>query len=124
MGGASLVLILLAANAPVVGAGSSTEKRGSELFATTGCAHCHGPNGVGGPIGPDLQLVRKRLNAGAIAEQIRKGGQEMPAFGDQLSGDQISDLVAFLRAKRPYVRVPVKTVVKPGPDAEKHDDSN
>ncbi|GAC1429956.1 MAG: hypothetical protein NVS9B15_17550 [Acidobacteriaceae bacterium] len=124
MGGASLLLIFLAASSPTVRAGSSPEKRGAELFATTGCVHCHGPMGVGGPIGPDLQLVRKRLNAAAIAQQITKGGQEMPAFGDQLSGDQVKDLVAFLRAKRPYVRVPAKPVVKPESEVEKHEDPN
>lgn len=122
MGGASLALLLGGAISPGVHAGSSAEKRGSELFATTGCAHCHGPAGVGGRIGPDLQLVRKRLNASGIAEQIRKGGKEMPAFGDELTADQINDLVAFLRAKRAYVRVPPRP--KPEPDAEKHEDAN
>ncbi len=81
---------------------------GAELFATKGCAHCHGPAGVGGTLGPDLQLVRKRLNAGAIARQIHDGGMAMPAFGDQLSDLEIQHLVAYLRVKRKPVEAPAR----------------
>jgi mono/diheme cytochrome c family protein len=95
-----------------VSAGSKAKARGAELFATRGCAHCHGPAGVGGSEGPDLQLVRKRLNKAQITTQIHNGGKSMPAFGDELSSAQIDDLVAFLRAKRKVI------VVAPKPPAE------
>ena len=89
-----------------VSAGSSAKQRGAELFATHGCAHCHGAAGVGGGKGPDLQLVRKRMNKDQITLQIRNGGLEMPAFGSSLTDPQIQDLVAYLRAKRKFVKVP------------------
>jgi mono/diheme cytochrome c family protein len=84
-------------------AGSKAKARGAELFATRGCSHCHGPQGVGGAEGPDLQLVRNRLKADQIMRQIHDGGKGMPAYGDQLSADQMSDLVAYLRAKRKVI---------------------
>jgi ubiquinol-cytochrome c reductase cytochrome b subunit len=88
-----------------VSAGSSAKQRGAELFATHGCAHCHGTAGVGGGKGPDLQLVRKRMSKEQITLQIRNGGLEMPAFGSSLTDPQIQDLVAYLRAKRKFVKV-------------------
>ena len=84
-------------------ADSSAKARGAELFATTGCAHCHGAGGGGGEIGPSLINLRKRMTAAAIAKQIHDGGQAMPAFGDQLTAAQIDDLVAYLRSKRKVV---------------------
>ncbi len=89
-----------------VAAASKAGVRGAEVFNTHSCAKCHGANGVNGDRAPDLQQVRKRMNAAAIARQIRNGSKGMPAFGDQLSDQQVNDLVAYLRAKR-------KTIVPP-----------
>lgn len=83
-------------------ASSDSVKRGAELFATSGCGHCHGPAGLGGGTGqgPNLQDVKKRLKGPAIALKIHDGGRSMPAFGDQFTQDQIADLVDYLRSKR------------------------
>ena len=93
-----------------VSAGSKAKARGAELFATNGCAHCHGPAGVGGSKGPDLQLVRKRMKKAQIAKQVHDGGKSMPAYGDMLSSAQIDDLIAYLRAKRKVIVVLPKPV--------------
>jgi mono/diheme cytochrome c family protein len=98
---------------PSVSADSSAKQRGAELFATHGCAHCHGPAGVGGGKGPDLQLVRKRMNKDQITLQIHNGGLMMPAFGGSLTDPQIKDLVAYLRAKRKVIVPPA--VPRPEP---------
>ena len=99
--GAVLCALGLVLRPPVpVGAGSKAKARGAELFATRGCLHCHGPEGVDIGRGPDLSDVRRRLKARAMVAQIHNGGKEMPAFGDQLSKAQIDDLVAYLRSKR------------------------
>ena len=111
---AALVAIAAHPTRPVH-AGSNAKDRGAELFATIGCVHCHGPAGVGGGIGPDLQLVRKRKTAQEIATQIHDGKLAMPAFGNQLTDDQISDLVAFLRSKRPLIKVAAKPTPAPTP---------
>jgi mono/diheme cytochrome c family protein len=81
-------------------ASSDSVHRGAELFATTGCVHCHGPARLGTDRGPNLTRVRKRLKPDAIAAQIHDGGQSMPPFGDQLTQQQIADLVDFLRGKQ------------------------
>jgi mono/diheme cytochrome c family protein len=85
---------------PRVEASSAADKRGAELFATRGCAHCHGAAGIGGRLGPDLSNVRRRLKDSAIILQIQRGGKVMPPFGEILSASEISDLVAYLRSKR------------------------
>jgi mono/diheme cytochrome c family protein len=92
-----------------VHADSAAHARGAEIFATHGCSHCHGKDGVNGELGPDLQRVRNRMNVAQLTAQIRQGSKSMPAFGsDQLTDDQISDLIVYLRTKR-------KTFVKPLP---------
>jgi mono/diheme cytochrome c family protein len=96
-----------------VTAGSSAKARGTELFATKGCAHCHGPAGVGGGKGPDLQLVRTRLHRGQIVAQIHDGGKSMPDFGDQLTPGQIDDLATYLLAKRKLIPVPPQPTPPP-----------
>ena len=48
-------------------------------------------------------------------KQIHDGGKGMPPFGEQLSAPEIDDLVAFLRAKRRFLKVPPPTAAKPDP---------
>jgi mono/diheme cytochrome c family protein len=108
---AVLVATLLPGNSVL--AGSSAKSRGAELFAAKGCAHCHGPAGVGGGKGPDLQKVRERRNRKAIMTQIHDGGKSMPPFDDELSSKEISNLASFLLARRKFIVVPPKPPVKP-----------
>jgi mono/diheme cytochrome c family protein len=79
---------------------TETKKSGAMLFHEKGCEHCHGVDGRGGELGPDLSTVGKRLRREQIEHQIREGGAAMPAFGDVLQPDEIKDLVDYLRAKR------------------------
>jgi mono/diheme cytochrome c family protein len=105
LGAVALLIASFVPRTPVI-AGSSARARGAELFNTTGCAHCHGPAGVGGEIGPSLLNIRKHMDTAAIARQIHDGGKAMPAFGDQLTAAQIDDLVAYLRSKRNAAATP------------------
>ena len=79
---------------------NDSKKSGATLFHEKGCEHCHGVDGRGGDLGPDLSTVGKRLKEQQIEHQIREGGAAMPAFGDVLQPDEIKDLVGFLHAKR------------------------
>jgi mono/diheme cytochrome c family protein len=86
---------------PIIHAYSSDSKRsGATVFHEKGCEHCHGVNGRGGELGPDLSTVGKHLKKQQIEHQIHDGGAAMPAFGDALQPDEIKDLVDFLHAKR------------------------
>ena len=87
--------------APIVYTYASDNKMsGAMLFHEKGCEHCHGVDGVGGDLGPNLSTVGKRLDKQRIEHQIRAGGAAMPAFGDVLQPEEIKDLVDFLHAKR------------------------
>ncbi len=108
------VLIFLARSPMPAYAHSDATKHGAELFATSGCTHCHGPEGMGTERGPDLRELRKHLSAAEIEHQIVAGGKAMPAFGDTLDHEQVADLVAFLRAKR-WVPAPPHAQPAPAP---------
>ncbi len=73
---------------------------GAQLFQSTGCTHCHGETLGGTETAPTLRDVGRRLKPEAIADQIRHGGQAMPAFGDVLTEDQVTQLVAYLRKQK------------------------
>jgi mono/diheme cytochrome c family protein len=107
-----VVVVALACSLPrpstsVVHAYSNESKKaGATLFHEKGCEHCHGANGRGGELGPDLSTVGKRLSKQKIEHQIHDGGAAMPAFGDVLQPDEVKDLVDFLRAKRKAPKSP------------------
>lgn len=99
--------------APIVHAYTSESKQsGATLFHERGCEHCHGVDGRGGDLGPNLSTVGKRLRKEKIEHQIHDGGATMPAFGDVLQPDEIKDLVDFLHAKR---KAP-KQAIAPSPN--------
>jgi mono/diheme cytochrome c family protein len=105
----ALTFRLAQPSTPVVHAYSTESKKsGAALFHEKGCEHCHGVDGRGGDLGPDLSTVGKRLKKQRIEQQIRGGGAAMPAFGDVLQPDEIKDLVDFLHAKR---KAPKKAVL-------------
>jgi mono/diheme cytochrome c family protein len=119
VGSVMFALAVMQAPSPVL-ANSKAKQRGAALFATSGCVHCHGPAGVGGKSGPDLQLVRKRLNKAQMRLRIHNGGLTMPPFGDSLTSPQIDDLIAYLRAKRKVIVMTAKpsgAVSEPTPSA-------
>lgn len=108
--GAGLLVGALRLGRPSPAAAFADKKEaGAELFATRGCAHCHGDDGQGTDKAPGLRELRKKLSADKIRDQIVHGGQGMPAFGDSLKDDEVDDLVSFLRAKK-WVTPPAAAV--------------
>lgn len=79
---------------------------GAALFHEKGCEHCHGVNGRGGELGPDLSGVGRRKNKAEIEHQIQAGGGGMPAFGEALQPEEIKNLVEYLHAKREAQKQP------------------
>jgi mono/diheme cytochrome c family protein len=96
----SAPLLLSPTLTPHAEAASASPVHGAQLFVDTGCSHCHGPAGSGGDRGPDLKNVAHRMTAAKMTTQIHDGGQAMPPFGDVLTTQDITDLVAYLRSRR------------------------
>ena len=111
----AIAATLCACIAPVTSAKAArgSKPHGEQIFAATGCAHCHGPAGLQGGDGPSLKDVRKHLSASQMATQIHDGGKAMPAFGEQLSSAQIDDLVEYLRSKRKVPKASTKFASAP-----------
>jgi cytochrome c551 len=68
------------------------EADGEAVFAQT-CATCHGADGTGGT-GPDLTAMD--LDEDRVAEQVRNGGGAMPAYGGQLSDEEIDAVADYV----------------------------
>lgn len=110
MAAALLLTIAMAGNAAAGDAQS-----GAQIFKEK-CARCHGASAKGD--GPDLVKLQaavtpddwtdgetnRGLTDDFIVSMITKGGKAngkspiMPAFGDKLSGNQVQDLIAFIRS--------------------------
>ena len=68
---------------------------GAQLFSDN-CETCHGPNGTGGHVGPDLQKSPVAENLARVEKQIRNGGGAMPPFKGMLSNNQIDVIAKYV----------------------------
>ena len=97
-----LAVILIALSATFLFASKKDdEKAGALLFRDKGCAYCHGVGGVGGKKAPSLVGLPKdkAWPTDKITNQILNGGQKMPPFRESLTDEEVTQLVAYLRAK-------------------------
>jgi mono/diheme cytochrome c family protein len=86
---------------------------GAHDFVSFACAQCHGMQGKGGvsPDVPTLTAVASQLTPAELRRIIDHGLGEsanptkpyMPVWGEVISSQQVSDLVAYLRAGLPTV---------------------
>jgi alcohol dehydrogenase (cytochrome c) len=77
---------------PPAESGSREAASGAELFSAN-CESCHGPQGAGGHVGPDLQKSPVAEHLSQVKSQVENGGGAMPPFSGVLSAEQI-DVVA------------------------------
>jgi mono/diheme cytochrome c family protein len=82
-------------------------RTGAVLFRDKGCAYCHGATAKGTHKAPSLDVVRKSWKPAQIRDQIENGGQRMPSFSDSVTEDEVSQLIAYIRAKKRRVPPPV-----------------
>jgi quinohemoprotein ethanol dehydrogenase len=68
---------------------------GAQLFSSN-CQSCHGVEGTGGHVGPDLQKSSVAEDLAKVEKQVRNGGGAMPAFGDVLSDEEIDVLSRYV----------------------------
>jgi mono/diheme cytochrome c family protein len=69
---------------------------GEMVFASAGCGGCHTFEAAGstGSTGPNLDEASPSFDE--VVEQVTNGGGAMPAFGDELSEQEIQDVAAFV----------------------------
>ena len=97
------------------------EITGAVLFRDRGCTFCHGVGAIGTPKAPALTGLPtdKTWTTEKITDQILNGGQKMPPFRDSVTDEEVSDLIAYLRAKDkpiPPPAAPVSSAAgQPGP---------
>jgi alcohol dehydrogenase (cytochrome c) len=72
--------------------GDGQVANGAQLFSDN-CESCHGVEGAGGHVGPNLQTSPVAENLSQVEEQVRNGGGAMPPFSGALSEEEI-DVVA------------------------------
>ena len=69
---------------------------GEQVYVAAGCGGCHTFEAAGstGSVGPDLDDASPSFDL--VVEQVTNGGGAMPAFGDELSEQEIRDVAAFV----------------------------
>jgi len=72
---------------------------GAPQFAAN-CANCHGPDGQGAELGPNLVEKPVLLQPAAYAALVRLGRNRMPAFAPTLSDRAAGDVLAWLRDRQ------------------------
>jgi len=75
------------------GGGATT---GEGVWAEAGCGNCHtlASANATGAVGPNLDEAQP--TADSVAQQVRSGGDGMPAFEDSLSAEQIDAVARFV----------------------------
>jgi ubiquinol-cytochrome c reductase cytochrome b subunit len=73
-------------------------RQGAELFHAKGCQHCHMVAGLGGRYGPDLTHVMRGFEPEQLAVIILRGRDNMPAYRNSLTDEELAAILAFLAA--------------------------
>lgn len=71
---------------------------GEGVFAANGCGSCHvlESAGASGAVGPNLDESQPGYEL--TVDRVTNGAGSMPAYGDQLSEEQIADVAAYVVA--------------------------
>jgi cytochrome c6 len=100
---ARFVVLGIVAAAQLAAAQSAANTETAESTFKTTCAICHAEDGSGTALGRRLHAkdlrskeVQEKSSA-ALAQTIRAGKGNMPAFGDRLNSEQIQKLINYIR---------------------------
>ena len=85
-----------ATTATETGGGQATS--GAQLFSDN-CESCHGANGTGGHVGPDLQKSSVAESLAKVEKQVRNGKGVMPSFSNVLSDEEIDTVAHYVVEK-------------------------
>jgi len=99
---ASVCVFLLLAVCNLL-AGQEKSSAGATTFKSK-CILCHGPDGSGNtPLGKQLQAANlgskdvQKLSNAELRKVVHDGRANMPAFADQLSTEEIDQVIQFVR---------------------------
>lgn len=69
---------------------------GAEVFASAGCAGCHtlAAANASGNVGPNLDDLQP--DAATVSSQVENGGGGMPAYGGDLSPEEIDAVATYV----------------------------
>lgn len=81
--------------ATTTGTGGGQAPSGAQLFSDN-CESCHGANGAGGHIGPNLQKSSVAENLAKVEKQVREGKGVMPSFSNVLSDEEIDTVAHYV----------------------------
>jgi ubiquinol-cytochrome c reductase cytochrome b subunit len=87
---------------------SPLERQGAIVFQSKQCRNCHSIAGFGGQRGPSLDAVATRLTEDQLIRQVLQGGGNMPAYGKNLSPQEVTALVSFLETLHPAGQPPAR----------------
>ena len=99
-----LIVLGIGMLAPFSNLAWCVDSPGEAIFKTK-CVLCHGADGMGNtPLGKQLQAanlhskdVQKKTNA-ELHKVIHDGQTNMPAFADQLTDQQIDQVIKYVRS--------------------------
>ena len=76
--------------------GTVASSPGAGVFESAGCGNCHTFEAADatGQVGPNLDEAD--VTADEAEQQVRQGGNGMPAFDDELSDQEIRDVAEFV----------------------------
>ncbi len=94
---------------------SPLELSGAIVFQNKQCRNCHSIGQDGGQRGPNLSAIGERQTEAYLVRQIIQGGGNMPAYGKNMSQEEIRALVAYLQSLRPPGVPPARDPTDPAP---------
>jgi alcohol dehydrogenase (cytochrome c) len=96
-----LPVVFLCALSVTSVAAAQTPDPGQQIYASR-CAGCHGTNGNGGELGPDISMRVPARTDEELTALLHQGlpTAGMPAFAN-LSGSEVRDLIRFVRTLKP-----------------------
>jgi ubiquinol-cytochrome c reductase cytochrome b subunit len=89
------------------------EFQGALIVQNKQCRNCHSLKGQGGLRGPALDDVATRLTRDQLIRQVIQGGGNMPAYGKNLSPQEVAALVAFLQTMHASHQSPARNSAVP-----------
>lgn len=91
---------------------TALERQGALVFQLKQCHNCHSLDNRGGKRGPALDHVALDETEDQLIRQVIQGGGNMPAYGKNLSPQETTALIAFLKTLHPAGKPPAQDAAR------------